>query len=101
MIRRLIEANYAQHREAPSDEQIQFWLLESRTPEMLVEIAARYAEAAQAAAKGRPLLVEAIAADRKALRHALANEQEAEREGDRSYWEPLKREMEQLRHDRK
>src|SRR5258705_327159 len=39
MVRRLIEANYAQHREAPSDEQVHFWLLESRTPEMLVEIA--------------------------------------------------------------
>ena len=101
MVRRLVEANYAQHREAPSDEQIQFWLLESRTPEMLIEIAARHAEAAQAATKRRPLLVEAIAADRTALRQALANEQEAQREADRSYWEPLKRELEQLRHDRK
>jgi hypothetical protein len=101
MIRRLVEANYAQHRESANDEQTQFWLLESRTPEMLVEIAARYVEAAQAATERRPLLIEAIAADRQALRQALTKEQEAEREADRSYWEPLKRELEQLRHDRK
>jgi hypothetical protein len=101
MIRRLIEANYAQHRAAPNDQHIQFWLLESRTPDMLIEIAGRCSEAAQSASGRRPLLVDAIAADREKLRQALAKEQEAEREADRSYWEPLKRELEQLRRDRK
>src|SRR4051812_429645 len=101
MIRRLIEANYAQHREAPSQEQILFWLLESRTPEMLVEIAKRYSATAQSASERRLLLVEAIAANRQALRYALAIEQEAEREADRTYWEPLRRELEKLRRERR
>jgi hypothetical protein len=101
MIRRLVEANYAQHREAPTEEQIQFWLLESRTPEILIEIAARFPQAAHSAAHRRPLLAEAIAAHRKGLRKALAQEQEVERDADRKYWKPLKRELEQLRHDRR
>jgi hypothetical protein len=101
MIRRLVEANYAQHHVAPTDEQIRFWLLESRTPEMLIDLAARFPQAAQAAAKQRPLVAEAIVAHRRALRRALAEEQEAHREADRQYWEPLKRELEQLRRTRR
>ncbi len=98
MVRRLVEANYAQHRDEPTDEQLEFWLLESRTPEMLIDLAARFREFANSVVKRRPLLSEAIAACRKPLRLALAQEQEAEREADRNYWEPLKRELEQLRH---
>jgi hypothetical protein len=101
MIRRLVEANYAKHRDAPSDEQIQFWLLESRTPEILIELAARFGEQARTAAQTRPLLAEAFAASRTALRQALTQEQEEERDVDRRYWEPLKHELEQLRHRRK
>jgi hypothetical protein len=101
MIRRLVEANYAQHKEAPSDQQLQFWLRESRTPEMLIEIAAQFPEAIRSAATDRSLLTEAIALDRKALRQALNAEQEAERGADQSYWDPLKRELEQLRRDRR
>ncbi len=97
MIRRLVEASYAEHRDAPSDELLQFWLLESRTPDMLVELAARFPEVAHAATVRRPLVAEASTASRKSLRQALAQEQEAERDADRSYWEPLKRELEQLR----
>jgi hypothetical protein len=101
MIRRLIEANYARHLDAPTDEQIHFWLQESRTPEILIELAAQFPDAARSAATSRPFLGEAIAGRRKALRMALAQEQEAEREADQAYWEPLKRELEQLRRGRR
>ena len=97
MIRRLIEANYARVRVAPTDEQIRFWLMESRTPAMLIELAARFPDAAHSAAQRRPLVAEASAANHDALRQALLQEQEAEREVDRNYWAPLKRELEQLR----
>jgi hypothetical protein len=98
MIRRLIEANFAQHYASPTREQIEFWLLESRTPRMLIELAERYPEAAQDAVHRRPLIIEAIASRISALHQALAREQEAEEEADRRYWEPLKRELEELRH---
>jgi hypothetical protein len=101
MIRRLVEANYAAHRDDPSDARIEFWLLESRTAEMLIELASRFPEAARAAATRRPLVAEAFAASRSALRKARAQEQEAQREADRQYWEPLKRELEQLRRRRR
>jgi hypothetical protein len=101
MIRRLVEANYAQHRDAPTDEQLQFWLRESRTPEMLIALASRFPDEAESAAQRRPLVGDAIAARRKALRQALAEEQESEREADRKYWKPLKRELEQLRYGRR
>ncbi len=100
MIRRLVEANYAQHRDAPTEEQLRFWLLESRTPEMLIELAARFPETARSVAEGRPPVAEAAKASRSALRHALAEEQETEREADRVYWEPLKVELEILRRGR-
>jgi hypothetical protein len=101
MIRRLVEANYAEHRDAPTDEQIRFWLLESRTPDMLIELAARFPEAARSAAQRRPLVADALTVSRAGLRQALAAELEAQREADRNYWEPLKRELEQLRRRRR
>jgi hypothetical protein len=101
MIRRLVEASFAQHGGHSTDEQLRFWLAESRTPEMLIELAARFPEVARTASHQRSLLSEAIAASRRTLRQALAQEQEAEREADRKYWEPLKRELEQLRRGRR
>jgi hypothetical protein len=41
MIRRLVEAHYFENRKCPNRRQIRFWLQESRTPELLAEIAAR------------------------------------------------------------
>jgi hypothetical protein len=37
MLRRLLEAHYLQHRSAPNDERVHFWLRELRTPELLAE----------------------------------------------------------------
>jgi hypothetical protein len=101
MLRRLVEASYAQHRTAPNDMQLEFWLLESRTPEMLIGLTARFPDAARSLVQRRPVLSDAIAANRKALRHGLAEEQELEREADQNYWEPMKRELEKLRHERR
>ena len=98
MLRRLIEANYAQQRSAPGDDQLTFWLLESRTPKMLVELASRFPTTAKNASRQRALLNDAISGVESQLWESLAAEQEAEREADRSYWAPLKRELEALRH---
>lgn len=43
----------------------------------------------------------AVAGDEAALREALDTEARREREADRRFWEPLKRELEQARRDRK
>ena len=97
MIRRLIEAHYANHESAPTNEQIKFWLLELRTPELLIALAAKHSETAQLVARERNAVNKAFTASRTAVRQALDAEQESEREADRQYWKPLKRELEQLR----
>src|SRR6266581_6701432 len=40
MLRRLVEVNYFANRETPTREQVRFWFLELRTPELLIELAA-------------------------------------------------------------
>jgi hypothetical protein len=51
------------------------------------------------AARARPLLAHALDGPRAALEAGLQAEQDAEREADRAYWLPLKRELELLRHE--
>jgi hypothetical protein len=98
MIRRLVEAHYFQHRRRATRAQVRFWLRESRTPEMLVEVARSNGALARRNVAARPLLAQAIAGNRAGLERALAAEAATERRRDRIYWLPLRRELEALRH---
>ena len=98
MLRRLIEADYLQHRAHPTPDHLAFWLTELRTPVLLVELAVGHPDVASGIA--RPLLAFAVAENRTAVEDALAAEEAAEREVDRSYWQPLRAELEALRHRR-
>jgi hypothetical protein len=93
----LVEGHYHAFRDQPNSERIALWLKESRTPERLVEIVARYAEEAANLQGIRPLLTLAKEGDLPALREALDAEARTEQEKDRRYWAPLKREMEAFR----
>jgi hypothetical protein len=98
MIRRLVEQSYFRRTDAPSSAMADFWLRELRTPELLVEVAAAYAELARAIAASRPAAGAALEGAIEEVRKLLTAEEEEERRRDREYWEPLKRELEQLRH---
>jgi hypothetical protein len=98
MIRRLVEAHWAQHQHEATPEQLRFWFTASRTPEMLIGLAAKYPAYAAELTIVRPLLATVRHGDVAVLRRALADEQEAERSADELYWQPLKRELEELRH---
>ena len=100
MIRRLVEAHYFEHRAHPSLAQVRFWLMELRTPEILLELARRHAALCRRLAAKRPALGEAARGDRAAVEHALYAEETAERDQDRRYWAPLRAELEMLRHPR-
>lgn len=100
MIARLLEANFIEHKENPTEAQIQFWLREMRTPSYLMEIARCFPKRASELQKQRSLLRQALDGDPVALERELAQEQRAERDQDRAYWQPLKRELEQLRRER-
>lgn len=99
MIQRLLEAHYLQHRAAPEAGLAPFWLRELRTPEFLIEAARQHEELARQNLQSRPLLKLALAADRPGLEHALVEEERMERERDKAYWQPLKAELERLRHE--
>ncbi len=97
MIRNLVESHYANFREDPTPERTRFWLLEGRTPELLIEVAAYHLEHAQDLIRTRPLLQLALGATKSGLHKALAEEEQKEREKDEYYWRPLVKELHRLR----
>ncbi len=100
MIRRLVEAHYFPNHAQSTTPQVQFWLRELRTPELLIEVTAHHPATARSLITKRPLLTHSLASDLSALQHALAEEENAERQRDRDYWLPLRQELEKLRHER-
>lgn len=100
MVRRLIEVNYFSNRENSSREQISFWFLELRTPDLLIELAQRQGRIPAQLLRKRPLLELAVTFSKSSLAAALLEEEQREREADRQYWAPLKKELEGLRHSR-
>ncbi len=101
MVRRLVEASYAAHRDKPDPEHIDFWLQECRTPAILLVLARKHPDQCGAAIENRPLLSCALAGDETQLLDALDSEEKLEREEDRAYWAPLKAELEELRRRRR
>jgi hypothetical protein len=97
MIKNLLDANYRQNRENPSEEQMNFWLKEMRTPELLCEIALENPSCLEENIAKRPLLKSALAGNISNLRTLLVEEENIEREKDRAYWLPLRKELEMLR----
>lgn len=99
MIRRLVEVNYFANRKTPTKDQIRFWFLELRTPQLLIELARQNGTPAPLVQQ-RPLLKALKMEDEALLAKSLMEEEEKEREADRHYWAPLKKELETLRHAR-
>ena len=98
MIRRLVEAHYFQNRQNPGRTQIQFWLRELRTPALLIEIAQSHVASCRRLQGKRPLLTIAASGKMNELEGALRDEETTERELDKAYWLPLRKELEKLRH---
>lgn len=99
MIRRLVEADYFASRDGLTPEKLQFWLLELRTPELLIEIVKSHPESARHCESVRPLLATALVGDENLLASALNSEELEQRKADKEYWQPLKAELEQLRRE--
>jgi hypothetical protein len=100
MIRRLVEQSFFSrvNEETPA---VEFWLSELRTPELLIQVAKEHAGMARIAAEKRPAIKAALDGDALETAHLLAIEEQEERRKDREYWEPLRRELEQLRRSRR
>ena len=93
MVRRLVEVNYFENRGNPSEEQMKFWFLALRTPKLLIELATHTRIPPQLS-RQRPLLNTLKLEDESILAKRLIEEEEKEREADRHYWRPLKKELE-------
>lgn len=97
MIRRLVEADYLARSAAPDPAEIIFWLRESRTPAMIQELVARFPSAAAGHLRSA-VRAACNGAGAESIADALQAEQAAERAADAEYWKPLKRQLEQIRH---
>ena len=67
---------------------------------LLEEAAARHPAAAHEWRGRRPLLASAMSGDRGELERGLVAEMERERDANRAYWAPLRRELAELRRER-
>lgn len=93
----LYGAAESKHRHAATPERIGFWLLEMRTPGLLIDVAQQFPADIEPLTDQRPLLRFAALADLSAVTEALHAEERAEREADRRYWKPLLAELQRLR----
>lgn len=97
MLGRLVQNDIFLHPH-PEPARAGWWLRECRHPETLLELAARYRRLAMSAVKSRPILGHALKGTISKLKEGLFLEEAREREADRRYWAPLRKELEQLRH---
>lgn len=104
MIRRLVEADYFSNLPNYRDKDVEFWLRESRTPQILIDLYNRHKDIGLKVRGDRPILnligQQSTKDSISLLNDALRAEEEDERRKDREYWEPLKKELERLRHDK-
>ena len=97
-IRRLIEADYLENSEKNSSENIRFWLTEARTPEIIRILASNNPEIVKELKNKRQLLGLLPNCSDEELSIALIKEEQFERETDKLYWLPLRKELEKVRH---
>lgn len=97
MIRRLVEQNYYTNIGSNDPQRIAFWLRELRRPELLSGIVQTHLAMAHFIAPNKPAIQTAFRGDLNAIAQALEEEEDAVRRQDRSYWEPSKRELKELR----
>jgi hypothetical protein len=96
MIRRLVDVNYLENRGCETSELLSFWMNELRSPETLRQVVEQHAEAASQV--DRQVVKRILAgADDGDLSADLLSEEQAVRQADKEYWEPLKRELSALR----
>jgi hypothetical protein len=100
MIQRLVERHYFAKLRNAQLRDFRFWFSELRTPELLVQLAQIQPKLCRQLSARRPLLRFALKTDASSLERALSTEKAIEQETDRRYWQPLKAELERLRHKR-
>ena len=96
MFKRLLEIDILSTTR-PSIDKIEWWLSECITAELLVQLSEKYPPAVKRCLENRPLLKYAAQKNLDKLASALLEEERTEREKDKIYWGPLRKELERLR----
>ena len=78
MIRRLVEAHYFQNSQDPTPARITFWLMQLRTPELLISLAASYPSRCDRLMQARPAILAALSGKQQDLEQALMDEEQVE-----------------------
>mgnify|MGYP005837179629 CR=1 FL=1 len=99
-IRRLAEVDYLTRRAEAAEGDILWWLAELRSPAYLIELARERPDLLPRV-ESRPWLLRLSGADEAAIEAALADEEARARADDRAYWQPLRKELEELRRARR
>lgn len=100
MIRRLVDSHYEEFRTNHTNERVRFWLRESRAPRCLWDVANDHPSELLSIQQYRPLLTNLLKMNEAELLDELEREMRIEQAADKAYWDPLKKELEQLRRDR-
>ncbi len=98
MLKRLVDNDILTHKINPSLQQARWWLLECRNSDILVDLAAEFPRLARRQIRSRLLLKAAINGNKEQVRELLIKEETEERGKDIIYWQPLRKELEILRH---
>jgi len=78
---------------------ILWWLEECRDPDLLIELVNKYPKLSEECLTRRPLLKSVISSKTEKLAAELQDEELWERQKDKKYWAPLRKELETLRHN--
>jgi len=99
MLSRLVENDIALNPN-PGKERIRWWLCQGRIPDTLIGLASKYRVIARSCLRKRPLLKAALNNGAGLLSRLLDEEKSQEVAADIHYWQPLRKELEELRHQR-
>jgi len=98
MLTRLIENDIRAHRGRGNKQHIEWWLLECRVADTLLTLTRRYPSCVRSLSFARPLLKAALKKNSKMLNSLLLEEESKQRQQDKKYWDPLRKELELMRH---
>ena len=100
MLKRLVENDIVLNKHKSYPNRLKWWFLESRSPETLIALAGKYPQIAKECISKRPLLSFASTQGLEQLKARLNKEELSYRHRDMKYWNPLREELELLRHQK-
>ena len=98
IIGRLVEVDMSAHTSQVTPGRLTFWLQEGRDAATLIGLSKREPDVAGTVAANRPALEAALSGDMERVELELAYEQIRGKRADEAYWQPLRAELERMRH---